>query len=89
MTASPVKFVEPPKIADAERRIRHIFIRNLMVPCSIDVYRREKDAEQRVRINLDLTATEGNRPIYDDIRNVICYEQRAPGGGTDLQPGPR
>jgi len=79
MTASHIKLVEPAKIADAGRQLRHVFIRNLMVPCSIGVHRHERHAEQRVRINLDLAVTEGDRPIDDDIRNVICYEQLARG----------
>lgn len=79
MTASHIKLVKPAKIADARRKLCHVFIRNLMVPCSIGVHRHERDAEQRVRINLDLAVTEGDRPIDDDIRNVICYEQLARG----------
>ncbi len=79
MTASHIKLVEPLRIADAGRRIRHVFIRNLMVPCSIGIHRHERDAEQRVRINLDLAVTEGDQPIDDDIRNVICYEELARG----------
>jgi 7,8-dihydroneopterin aldolase/epimerase/oxygenase len=79
MTATPIKLVEPSKIADAGRRVRHVFIRNLMVPCSIGVHRHEKAAEQRVRINLDLAVTEDDRPIDDDIRNVINYEHLARG----------
>ncbi|MBI1985319.1 MAG: dihydroneopterin aldolase [Rhodospirillales bacterium] len=79
MTASHIKLVKPVKIADAGRKLRHVFIRNLMVPCSIGVHRHERDAEQRVRINLDLAVMEGDRPIDDDIRNVICYEQLARG----------
>jgi len=79
MTASHIRLVEPSKIADAGRKLRHVFIRNLMMPCSIGVHRHEKAAEQRVRINLDLAVAEGDRPIDDDIRNVICYEQLARG----------
>ncbi|MFQ5764422.1 MAG: dihydroneopterin aldolase, partial [Rhodospirillales bacterium] len=74
MTARHIKLVEPPRIADAKRAIRHVFIRDLMLPCSIGVHRYEKDAEQRVRINLDLAVSEAGQPIDDDIRNVICYE---------------
>ncbi len=32
MTASHIKLVEPKKIADAERAVRHVFIRDLMLP---------------------------------------------------------
>ena len=79
MTASDIKLVKPQKIADAGRAVRHVFIRDLMLPCSIGVHRHEKDAEQRVRINLDLAVSEGDQPINDDIRNVICYEGLAGG----------
>ena len=79
MTASHIKLVEPQKIADARRAVRHVFIRDLILPCSIGVHRHEKDAEQRVRINLDLAVSEGDQPINDDIRNVICYEGLAGG----------
>ena len=67
MTASHIKLVEPSNIADAGRKLRHVFIRNLMMPCSIGVHRHERDTEQRVRINLDLAVTEDDRPIDDDI----------------------
>ncbi len=79
MTASHIKLVEPQKIADARRAVRHVFIRDLILPCSIGVHRHEKDAEQRVRINLDLAVSEGDQPINDDLRNVICYEGLAGG----------
>ena len=79
MTQSHIKLVKPNRIADAKRALRHVFIRDLMLPCSIGVHRHEKDAEQRVRINLDLAVSEGDRPINDDIRNVICYEELAEG----------
>lgn len=81
MAASHIKLVEPPRIADAKRAVRHVFIRDLMLPCSIGVHRHEKDAEQRVRINLDLAVSEAGQPIDDDIRNVICYEGLAEGIG--------
>ena len=79
MTANHIKLVEPQKIADAERAVRHVFICDLVLPCSIGVHHYEKEAEQRVRINLDLAVSEGDQPINDDIRNVICYEGLAEG----------
>ena len=79
MTANHIKLVGPQKIADAGRAVCHVFIRDLMLPCSIGVHHHEKDAEQRVRINLDLAVSEGDQPINDDIRNVICYEGLAEG----------
>ena len=81
MTASFIKLVEVPRIASAERSIRHVFIRDLILSCSIGIHRQEKTAAQRVRINLDLAVDEGGQPINDDINNVICYEQLAEGVG--------
>ncbi len=66
--------VQPLKIADAARMVRHVFIRDFLVECSIGIHSEEKQHEQRVRINLDLAVFEGTRPLNDDIRNVTCYE---------------
>ncbi len=66
-------------IADGTNNIRHVFIRDMVVDCSIGIYTHEKEHEQRVRINLDLAVGEGNHMINDDIRNVISYEDMAKG----------
>lgn len=79
MSASSIKLVEVPRIANAGRSIRHVFIRDLVMACSIGVHKHEKDAEQRVRINLDLAVDESGREINDDLKNVICYEELAKG----------
>ena len=79
MTASSIKLFQVPKIADASRSVRHIFIRDLVVTCSIGIHTHEKDAHQRVRINLDLAVDERDRQVCDDINNVLCYEQLANG----------
>jgi dihydroneopterin aldolase len=79
MTASHIKLVKPIRIADAKRALRHVFIRDLMLPCSIGIHHHEKITEQRVRINLDLAVLEEGQPLNDDIRNVICYEHLAKG----------
>ncbi len=42
------------RLADATRALRHMFIRDLVLPASIGVYPHEHEARQRVRINLDL-----------------------------------
>lgn len=66
-------------VAVAELGIRHVFIRDLMLPCNIGVHRHERDAPQRVRINLDLAVRETDAPIHDSIANVVCYEDVAKG----------
>lgn len=52
---------------------RQVFIRDLILPCNIGVHRHELTAPQRVRINLDLTVRDGDIPINDSLRNVVCY----------------
>jgi len=79
MTMNPVKNVTPLRIADAGSNVRHVFIRDFLVDCSIGIYSHEKEHEQRVRINVDLAVAEGENPIDDNIQNVICYEQLAIG----------
>lgn len=79
MAASFVKLVEAPKTASAEHSLRHVFIRDLVLACSIGIHGHEKEARQRVRINLDLAVDESGKPINDDIHNVVCYEELADG----------
>lgn len=64
-------------IADAHRAIRHVFIRDLVLSCSIGVHRHEHDAAQRVRLNLDLAVRDDNPDLEDDLGNVVCYERIA------------
>jgi len=79
MALNSVRNETPLRIADADNGIRHVFIRDFMVDCSIGIHSHEKEHEQRVRINVDLAVSEGQQPIDDNIRNVICYEQLAIG----------
>lgn len=67
--------------------LRHVFIRDLILPCNIGVHRHEKDAPQRVRINLDLAVQEGEAPINDAIGNVVCYEEIATGARAIVDAG--
>ncbi|MBT3237805.1 MAG: dihydroneopterin aldolase [Rhodospirillaceae bacterium] len=71
-----MELVQPRNIADARAAIRHVFVRDLELKCSIGVHSHEKDAPQRVLINLDLAVREGetNGQLNDDIENVVCYE---------------
>jgi dihydroneopterin aldolase len=52
-----------------------VLIRDLVMLCSIGVHAHEHDAKQRIRINMELDALEGARPIEDDLRNVVCYDE--------------
>jgi 7,8-dihydroneopterin aldolase/epimerase/oxygenase len=72
MSMYKAKNVQPLRIADAAASVRHVFIRDLVLLCSIGVYDHEHDAPQRIRVNLDLTVTESHH--NDHIDNVVCYE---------------
>ena len=66
-------------IADAGRSLRHVFIRDLMLSGSIGVHGHEKEARQRLRINLDLAVFEDSTDLADSLRTVVCYETIADG----------
>lgn len=65
--------VQPIRFADAATALRHVFVRDLVLMCSIGVYEHEHEKPQRVRINLDLSVRESTH--HDDIDNVVCYEE--------------
>ncbi len=64
----------PLKYADATQGIRHVFVRDLMIDCSIGIYAHEKEKPQQIRINIDLAVKEDLTPLNDDYKNVVCYE---------------
>jgi 7,8-dihydroneopterin aldolase/epimerase/oxygenase len=59
--------------------LRRVLVRDLVIPCEIGVFRHERGARQRVRINLDLAVREGEVPVADDLRNVVCYDELVSG----------
>lgn len=71
--------IQPLRIADAGRAVRHVFIRDLVLRGSIGVHPHEKGAPQPVRINLDLAVTESRAPFDDSLAHVVCYEHIANG----------
>ena len=73
--AAKVRLIEPLRIADARARLRHVFVRDQVLACSIGVHKHEMNALQRVRINLDMAVLEGDKPLDDDLENVVCYEK--------------
>jgi dihydroneopterin aldolase len=50
-----------------------VFVRDLVVPCSIGIYPSEKGLRRRVRINAELVITE-SLPNSDDFADVVNYE---------------
>jgi dihydroneopterin aldolase len=66
--------VEPSRGGGAATgRAAHLFVRDLVLPCLIGVHRHERDAKQRVRINLDLTVAEPDGRD-DRLASVVNYE---------------
>jgi dihydroneopterin aldolase len=78
--------VQPLRIADAKKRIRHVFVRDLELNANIGVYRREKGTLQPVRINLDLTVEETDA-VDDKLENVVDYGAVVEGIKTILAGG--
>ncbi|HEY5337931.1 MAG TPA: dihydroneopterin aldolase [Rhizomicrobium sp.] len=70
--------VQPLRIADAARGIRHVFIRNLEVLAHIGVYGHEQGKLQPVRINVDL-AVEDVIDVDDRLERVVDYAEVAKG----------
>jgi len=76
---SPPKLAAPKSskllaIADSAARIRHVFVRDLVLDARVGVMRRERGVKQRVRINLDLAVVEGEFALSDRLADVVCYD---------------
>ncbi|WP_158747210.1 dihydroneopterin aldolase [Acidisphaera sp. L21] len=73
--------IDPPRLAG--RGIRHVFLRDMVLPASIGIYPHEHAAKQRIRINVDLgvaeetaTGTGLSRAGVgrDELGRVVDYE---------------
>ena len=64
-------------IASAAHRIRHVFLRDMLLNLSIGIYPHEHAAPQRVRINVDLGVTEDPTDQTDRLGRVVDYEALA------------
>ncbi len=73
--------IDPPRLA--ARGLRHVFLRDMVLPASIGIYPHEHAAHQRIRINIDLGVTEESGPAVglsragvgrDDLGRVVDYE---------------
>ncbi len=73
MTMAQPTPLRPIPLADDGQPARRMFIRNLDLDCWIGIHRHERNAYQRVRINIDLTVRD-LAPIEDSIANVIDYD---------------
>jgi dihydroneopterin aldolase len=57
-----------------DRQLDRLFVRDLVLACSIGVYDHEKKARQRVRFNVDLRVRRPSGAIGDDLANVLSYD---------------
>jgi dihydroneopterin aldolase len=69
------------RLADAHLELRHVFLRDMVLPAFIGVHAFEHEAKQRVRINIDLAVDDvGARllsrpaPARDELSGVVDYE---------------
>ena len=73
--------IDPPRLAG--NGLRHVFLRDMILPASIGVYPHEHATPQRIRVNVDLAVSEDG-PSYaglsrarvgrDDLSRVVDYE---------------
>jgi len=81
------RIVYPRPASDITPRIRQVFVRDLVVPCSIGAYRHERSAPQRVRVNVNLAVLEGDSPLDDQLAHVVSYETVVEGIRSVAQAG--
>ncbi len=60
--------------------VRHVFVRDIVLPASIGIYPHEHRDRQRVRVNVDLavddeTAAAGSIVGPDELNRVVNYEK--------------
>jgi dihydroneopterin aldolase len=65
-----------PDLANAALKLRHVFLRNILLGAQIGVHAHEHGAAQRVRINVDLAVTDDGDGS-DELDRVVDYEALA------------
>lgn len=82
--------MEVSRLADATLALRHVFLRNLVLPAEIGVHAHEHGRQQRIRLNIDLAvADDAARGVTrgpvgvgvgaDELNRVVDYEILARG----------
>lgn len=68
---------DPLRIADAARRERHVFVRDLTLAAMIGIHTHERGTTQPIRINVDLAVDENTWPgsDADTTDTVVDYER--------------
>lgn len=86
MADTVVGKIEPLRYADAERGVRHVFVRDFETMANIGVWDHEQGDTQPVRINVDLSVKEVKDP-EDQLENVVCYNKIVEGIKTIIGAG--
>ena len=80
--------------ASAAARLRHVFLRDMVLLASVGVHAFEHEARQRLRINVDLAVADEDAaprsraaPRRDDLSRVVDYEAVAARVRGILQAG--
>jgi 7,8-dihydroneopterin aldolase/epimerase/oxygenase len=60
-------------IADARKGLRHLLVHDLVLPARIGIHSHERQAEQRVRLSLDLGVVDSGRAPAA-LAEVVDYE---------------
>jgi 7,8-dihydroneopterin aldolase/epimerase/oxygenase len=63
------------RIADAQRGLRHVFVRDLELDAAIGVWRHEHGRRQPIRINLDLGVVQDATAPEDALDAVVDYQR--------------
>ncbi len=78
--------MEASRLADAALALRHVFLRNLVLPAEIGVHPHEHGRSQRIRLNIDLAVEDdaaraaSRGPVgADELSRVLDYESLASG----------
>ena len=60
-------------IADADQKLRHVFVRDLEIVTSVGVYEVEKRYEQRIVVSVDLAVRDDYDGHSDRLGDVLDY----------------
>ena len=72
--STPPSGLRAGQIADGDLGIYHVFVRDLVLSCSIGIHPHEKTTPQRVRLNIDLGVGEPDDPFNDRYETIVDYE---------------
>src|SRR5688572_22358477 len=74
MSAEPWLLSDALGLRGAETAAYRVLVRDLVLPCRIGVYARERRGPQRVRIGAELVVDGAPDPAADDFAQVYNYE---------------